>query len=71
MFNIISNSHLGKKIISKIITRYINQKLNCESSVRFSTIETERLTEDKIRIHLDLAIDAKEEDLNKVIDQYL
>lgn len=72
MFSLM-NSRIGKKLISKVITKCINSKLDCDSNIKFKIVDldAERIDDEKIRFNLNIAIDTKEDEIDKIIDKYL
>lgn len=72
MFNFILDNGLSKRIISKVVAKWINDKLDTDANVKFNEITVASTKgNDTVRVHLDLDLTMSKEKLLQVLNDKL
>ena len=70
MFNLILETGLGKRIVSKFVTKWINEKFDCDAKTKFNDVSIATTKDENVaRIHLDLDSTLNKNKLLQFLDE--
>lgn len=70
MFSFILDNGLSRKIVSKLVARWINEQLDCDAIIEFNKISIlAKKEDDDAHIHLDLDLTMNKNKLLQALDE--
>lgn len=70
MFNFILDNGLSKRIVSKVVAKWINDQFDCDAKVKFNEIcISTKKDEEDAHIHLDLDLTMNKNKLLQLLDE--